>query len=174
MFPEIQIPTEVVAALQLAGTILGAYLLAIWFGLVVWTFQDIRRRTHSWAGQLVAVLIVFLFSLPGLLLYMLIRPGETMATRYERSLEEAAILNELEQQHACPSCKRGVQPDFIVCPYCQTKLKQPCSRCGQPLALRWKACPYCALPVGTLAPSPPEERLGVTSRPQGAEEPSRA
>jgi len=174
VFPEIQIPTEVVAALQLFGAILGVYLLAIWFGLVVWTFQDIRRRTRNWAGQLIALLTVFLFSLPGLLLYMLMRPAETLAAKYERSLEEAAILNELEQQHACPSCKRGVQPDFIVCPYCQAPLKQPCARCGQALALQWKACPYCTLPVGILAPSTTVEPLTGPSRAPAAEEGIRA
>jgi len=147
LLPDIQIPAEIVTAFQTVVTVLGAYFVAVWAGLVVWTFQDIRRRSASWAVQTLAVLLMLVFSLPGLLLYFLLRPSETLATQYERSLEEAAILHELEQQHHCPSCKRPIEQDFIVCPHCTARLKHACVGCGRALRLQWKACPFCAQPV---------------------------
>jgi hypothetical protein len=152
LFPEIQIPAEIVTAFQTVVTVLAVYFVAIWAGLVVWTFQDVRRRSSNWAGQTLAVLLVLVFSLPGLLLYFLLRPSETLAARYERSLEEAAILHELEQQRNCPSCKRPIEQDFVVCPHCTTRLKQACAGCGRALLLQWKACPYCAQPVAQFVP----------------------
>jgi len=46
----------------------------------------------------------------------------------------------------CPNCGKGVEDDFIICPYCQAKLKAKCARCGQLLEENWVACPYCGQP----------------------------
>ncbi len=43
----------------------------------------------------------------------------------------------------CPSCGKGVEEEFIICPYCQAKLKAKCAKCGQLLEENWVACPYC-------------------------------
>jgi RNA polymerase subunit RPABC4/transcription elongation factor Spt4 len=90
-----------------------------------------------------AVLVVLAFNFAGLLLYLIVRPRETLAEAYERSLEEEALLQELEDQRACPSCKRRVQEDFIMCPYCQFQLKEACAQCEKPLSHNWAICPYC-------------------------------
>ena len=53
------------------------------------------------------------------------------------------------------------EPEFVFCPWCQTRLKRLCSRCERPLMLRWKMCPYCgtaSLPTGR-APRPDEPVL---------------
>ena len=73
-------------------TFLGAYLLAFWLSLAIWTFQDIRSRSRDILAQLLATLLVLLFNLPGLLLYFVLRPKETLAEAYERSLAEEALL----------------------------------------------------------------------------------
>ncbi len=54
--------------LQLVAAFLGAYLLAVWISLVVWTFRDIRARTRDIFSQLLSVLLVVVFNVPGLLL----------------------------------------------------------------------------------------------------------
>lgn len=103
------------------------------------------------------MVLVVLFNLPGLLLYMLLRPQETLAERYERSLEEEAILHELDQRKlACPNCKRATQEDFLICPHCRIPLKRACPGCGRALNMAWRACPYCTAPVaGEEAPLQP-------------------
>jgi hypothetical protein len=68
----------------------------------------------------------------------------TLAEAYERTLEEEALLQELEDQKGCPTCHRRVLDDYIVCPSCTTQLKEPCPTCGKPLSYSWVACPYCA------------------------------
>ncbi|MBI2863003.1 MAG: zinc ribbon domain-containing protein [Chloroflexi bacterium] len=130
--------------LQLLVAFVGAYLVAFWFSLVVWTFRDIRARTRDLLLQFLAVLLVLLFSLPGLVLYFVLRPRETLSEAYERSLEEETLLQEIEEQQVCPGCKRRIEADFVVCPTCRTELRRQCNHCKRTLHLSWGVCPYCA------------------------------
>jgi hypothetical protein len=133
------------ATLKLIGAVLAAYAIILWVSAVVWTYRDVRTRTDDPLSQAVAVLLVGLFNLPGLLVYLVIRPHETLADTYERSLEAEAILHEIQlDSNACQACRRPVEPDFNVCPYCKTLLREPCRNCGQPVRTNWIACPYCA------------------------------
>ncbi|MER3486603.1 MAG: zinc ribbon domain-containing protein, partial [Chloroflexota bacterium] len=101
-------------ALQIAAAIFGAYMLALWLAMVFWTYHDIRSRTQDIYVQVFAVALVVVFNVLGLLLYLMLRPKETIAEAYERSLEEEAILQELEERPHCPSCHRRVEKDFII------------------------------------------------------------
>jgi hypothetical protein len=120
------------------------YYVALWAGMVWWTFRDSRERTRDPFMQALAVFLVLFFSFAGLVIYLITRPRLTLADAYARTLEEEALLQELEDLKACPNCRRRVTDDYIVCPTCQTQLKEPCSRCSRPLSYSWAACPYCA------------------------------
>lgn len=133
---------EATARLVATGAI--AYVILLWLSLVVWAYRDIRERTQDIFYQVIAILLVLLFSLAGLVVYLMVRPGETLAEAYQRSLEEEAILRDLGDLSACPTCRRSVQADFIICPACRTPLKEPCAKCSRPLSYSWEACPYCA------------------------------
>lgn len=145
------------ATLTLIGALFATYTIVLWVSAVVWTYRDIRIRTSDPLAQSVAVLLVGLFNLPGLIVYLVIRPQETMADAYERSLEAEAILHELQlDSNACQTCRRPVEEDFNVCPYCKTLLREPCRNCSRPIRTNWVACPYCATDRAPLrAPQPP-------------------
>jgi RNA polymerase subunit RPABC4/transcription elongation factor Spt4 len=128
--------------LQLAIAVLGAYLVALWFSLIVWTFRDIQSRSDDLLAVGLATLLVITFTLPGLLLYLILRPKETLAEAYERSLEEEYLLQDIEKE-TCPKCKQRVDQDFMMCPNCHSVLRQPCPSCARLLELSWRACPYC-------------------------------
>lgn len=130
-------------ALQLVIAFLGAYAFAFWFALVIWTYRDISSRTHDWLLRILATALVFVFNLPGLLLYVILRPRETLAEAYERSLEEETLLQEIEDYDHCSTCRHRIEPEFLICPNCHSKLKRPCQQCNRALQLPWKVCPYC-------------------------------
>ncbi len=144
-------PQNLILLLQAFVALLGAYFLIFWVALVLWTARDVRRRSRDVLVQILAVLLVLFFHLAGLLLYWVLRPAETLAESYERSLEEEALLQGLEERQACPNCKQQVQPDFILCPNCQTQIKRRCPACDHPLHLRWEVCPYCGQSVAPPA-----------------------
>jgi RNA polymerase subunit RPABC4/transcription elongation factor Spt4 len=124
-----------------------AFLTATWISAVLWTFRDIRSRTRDIFAQALATLLVFvffpLFPVPGLILYVILRPRETLSQIYERSLEEEVLLHGIEERLACPGCNRRIETDYVVCPSCHTRLKKPCPSCGRLLHLQWHICAYC-------------------------------
>jgi RNA polymerase subunit RPABC4/transcription elongation factor Spt4 len=112
---------------------------------VVWVYRDIRNRTTDQGSQLIAVILVAVFNVPGLVVYLVIRPQTTLADAYERSLEAEAILHELQlTANACQSCRRPIEDDFNVCPHCRVVLREPCRNCGKSVRTSWATCPYCA------------------------------
>lgn len=133
------------------------FLSAFWIATVFWTYRDIRQRTRDPILQTAAVLLVLVFTFPGHWIYLIVRPRQTLSELYERSLEEEALLQELEDQKACPACKRRVKDEYLVCPSCRTQLKESCRQCQKPLSYAWVACPFCGLekpPREGLAPRP--------------------
>ncbi|UCH89552.1 MAG: zinc ribbon domain-containing protein [Thermoplasmata archaeon] len=48
------------------------------------------------------------------------------------------------KQLKCPSCRKQVQNDWVVCPYCSEKLALKCAGCKAMVEISWKNCPYCA------------------------------
>jgi hypothetical protein len=59
-------------------------------------------------------------------------------------------IAQLDQR--CPVCRARVEPTFLVCPVCTTRLKQACANCGQPLDSLWQVCPHCATRVTPALP----------------------
>lgn len=133
----------VARAIQVLIALGGAYALALWFALIAWTFQDIQLRSRSVIAQIFSTLVVVLFFLPGVLIYMILRPRETLDESFQRSLEEEYLLQDLEELPLCPNCQHYVDAEFIFCPNCRTQLRQDCLNCGRMLDLRWDICPYC-------------------------------
>lgn len=124
-----------------------AYIVALWFALVAWTFRDIESRSRSVFTQVFSTLLVVLFFIPGLLLYLILRPKETLDQTFQRALEEEYLLQDLDDLPLCPGCHRSVDSEFVLCPHCQTRLREPCPSCSRLIDRRWSVCPYCAVPV---------------------------
>jgi RNA polymerase subunit RPABC4/transcription elongation factor Spt4 len=133
------------SALRLGALILLSYALVLWLSAVVWVYRDIRNRTTDQISQLIAVVLVAVFNVPGLVVYLVIRPQTSLADAYERSLEAEAILHELQlTANSCQGCRRPIDDDFNICPHCRIVLREPCRSCGRLVRTSWAACPYCA------------------------------
>jgi RNA polymerase subunit RPABC4/transcription elongation factor Spt4 len=146
------LPKGLDTIIQVVLALVGAYAAAFWFCLVVWTFRDIQKRSRDVLVQVLATTLVLLFNVPGLILYTILRPPETLAEAYARSLEEESLIQDIEERQACPDCKRRVLSDFVVCPTCRAQLKRPCTNCGRLLQLGWDLCPYCGVDAPAAVP----------------------
>lgn len=140
-------PTLMSSILLIATAFGGAFLAALWLALVIWTWRDIRSRARDPLAQALAVLVVAALNLPGVLVYLILRPPRALEEDYQRALEEEALLASIEDQALCPGCERRIREDWQVCPNCHTKLKKPCHRCGKLMELPWNICPYCGAPA---------------------------
>ncbi len=125
----------------------GAFLAALWIALVIWTYRDIRARGRDPLVHILSALLVAVLNLPGVLVYLILRPARTLEEEYQHTLEEEALLQALEDLPVCPGCERRVKDDWQVCPNCHTKLKKACHSCGKLMELPWNICPYCGTPV---------------------------
>ena len=133
----------IVSYLTVAAAIAGALLAALWLSLIIWTFRDMRMRTRDPFAQILATLVVAALPGVGLIIYLILRPPETLAEAYERALEEEALLQEIEERPSCPGCSRAATPGWILCPYCHTRLRKRCLDCDGLLELQWNLCPFC-------------------------------
>ena len=125
----------------------GAFLAALWVSLVVWTYRDIRGRARDPLVQILSALTVAVLNLPGVLIYLILRPPRTLEEEYQRTLEEEALLQALEDLPLCPGCERRVKDEWQVCPNCHTKLKKACHNCSRLMELSWNICPFCGTPA---------------------------
>ena len=128
----------------------GAFLAALWLSLIVWTLRDIRSRSPDRLVHVLAAVMVGILNLFGLVIYMILRPPQTLDEQYQATLEEEALLAEVEGHSRCPGCSAVIEPDWQVCAHCHTRLRKQCVHCHQLLELSWQICPYCAAPVKTL------------------------
>lgn len=125
------------------AAVLGALLAAIWLSLVIWTFRDMRLRSRDPFAQIFAALVVAALPVAGIVIYLILRPPETLAMVYERALEEEALLQEIEERAHCPGCSRAVEPRWLVCPHCHTRVRKRCPDCQELMELQWNLCPFC-------------------------------
>jgi len=136
------------SSLVLLAIALGAaFLAALWLSLIFWTYRDIRNRSRDRLARLLAVLVVAVLFVPGVLIYFVLRPQATQEEEYQRTLEEEALLQTIEENPVCPGCGRRIREDWMACPSCHTRLRKPCHQCGRLMELSWNLCPYCATPV---------------------------
>jgi len=168
----ITLPPNLNVYITAALFVLGAYMFAVYLGLVVWTFRDIRARSRDALAVILATLLVILFTLPGLLIYLLLRPHTTLAEEHERDLAEEAMLQDLEERRICPGCRRRIEPDYILCPDCHYQLRLRCPSCDRLLNPSWDICPYCGVYRDIQAPSEPGpvEPLVAVTQPAGLAE----
>jgi Double zinc ribbon len=165
--------------IKLAIALAASYWAILWLSAVVWTYRDTKERDSDSLSQTVAVVLVLVFNLPGLILYMILRPHETLAEAYIRNLETEAILREVDDQQLCYACQKHIRRDFAFCPHCRTRLLEPCATCGQPMSLSWAVCAYCGheRTVGASAsrrsaPPPPRTAPTPATPPAAAQPPA--
>ncbi|GAC1366441.1 MAG: zinc ribbon domain-containing protein [Herpetosiphon sp.] len=138
--------------LKAVGLVLGGYYVLLLLAAAIWTYRDIRSRTQDVIAQVLAVALVLVLQLPfGLPLYLLMRPKQTLADKYERALEEEYLRRDIEDDHVCPNCQRGIEPDFVVCPYCMIELRRRCINCSRTIDLTWSVCPFCGTIPGVVS-----------------------
>ena len=125
----------------------GAFFAALWLSLVIWTYRDIRRRARDPLARILAVLVVAVLFLPGIVIYLILRPPRTLEEEYQHTLEEEALLQSIEESMLCPGCSRRIKENWTVCPNCHTKLRKNCHKCGKLMELPWNLCPFCGAPA---------------------------
>jgi hypothetical protein len=130
--------------LDLAATLFLLMLVVLWLALIVYTYLDARRRISD-PFLVACATVASFFPFIGTAVYAIVRPPEYLEDAHERELEiKAAELRVRQLRDAtCPNCEYPVEKNFLRCPNCQRRLKDPCPTCAKPVDPRWGLCPYC-------------------------------
>jgi RNA polymerase subunit RPABC4/transcription elongation factor Spt4 len=132
---------------QFAMQALVVYFVILWLAAAYWAFRDMQQRSENPVLPYLAAALIVLFTpllfIFGIIVYRIIRPHEKIGEVYERNLAEEALLAEVEAIKTCPSCKRRVNDEWIICPTCRTQLSRVCANCGRLVGLDWALCAWC-------------------------------
>jgi RNA polymerase subunit RPABC4/transcription elongation factor Spt4 len=131
----------------LVGQLIVLYAVLLWLGTAYWAFRDMQARTENPIAPYFAAALIIFFTpvvfLAAVVLYLIVRPRETLAEVYERSLAEETLLAEVEKNRLCPTCRYRVGSDWLVCPNCRTRLHRVCPACNHLAEPEWGICAYC-------------------------------
>src|SRR4030065_630968 len=111
--------------LTIAGVV-AAFLAALWLSLMVWTYRDMRSRTRDPLLRLLAVLLVVVLFLPGIFVYLILRPPRTLEDEYHKTREEEALRQSIKEPPTGPGGGGRIKENGMVCPGCYPRLKKTC------------------------------------------------
>jgi len=150
-------PSALTGTVLVVTAFVAAFIAALWLSLIIWAYRDIRTRTRDPLARILSILVAAILFLPGVLIYLILRPTRTLDEEYQQSLEEEALLQSIEETPLCPGCGRRIQTDWMICPNCNTRLKKPCHQCKRLMELPWNLCPYC----GATEPGARRDKLSM-------------
>jgi hypothetical protein len=135
--------------LNLVATLFLLMLVVLWLALIVYTYLDARRRISD-PFLVACATVASFFPYIGTAVYAIVRPPEYLEDTHERELEIKAAELRVRQlrEQSCPNCEYPIEKNFLRCPNCQRRLKDPCPTCGKPVDPRWGLCPYCESNLG--------------------------
>ncbi len=155
-------------AVQFALRAAVLYLVLLWLGSAFWAFRDAGNRSRNLlapylAGALVVLATPLFFPL-ALVLYLIVRPGETLDEVWERRLTEEAAAETVSH---CAACGRRTDREWLACPTCGAALHHRCVACGRLMDLDWNLCAWCgsepARPVVELPARSPASQLASSA-----------
>jgi Double zinc ribbon len=136
------------SGLNLVVSLLVLMVVVVWLALIVYTYLDAKRRLSD-PFLVACATIGSFFPYIGTAVYAIVRPPEFLEDAHERELEIKAAELRVRQltEASCPNCEFPIEKNFLRCPKCQRRLKDPCGSCGKPVDPRWSLCPYCETPL---------------------------
>jgi hypothetical protein len=155
---------------NLAINLLILFLVVVYLALIAYTYLDARRRLED-PVLVGCATVASLFPFVGVIVYSILRPPEFLEDREERELELRAAELRLRQliEQSCPHCEYPIERNYLRCPNCERRLRNPCRKCRKPLDPRWGTCPYCETEVRrTRTERAERERETRRSGPRGS------
>ena len=165
-------------SIDLVIQLLVLFLIVTYVALIYWTYMDAKRRIED-PVLIACATAASVFPFIGTIVYTILRPPEFLEDREERELELRAAELRLRQliEQSCPHCEYPIERNYLRCPNCERRLRNPCRKCGEALDPKWGSCPYCEAEVRrtrTERSDRETRRSGRGSRTDRTPRPSRA
>jgi hypothetical protein len=123
--------------------VLGLFII-FWLFVLGWVWIDSGERTTNSITRALSIVIVLFLNIIGLIIYLIVRPKQTIQELYWVDLERRYLKYETAELGDCPSCGLSLQPGFNVCPACKYGIKTLCKGCQMWIDKTYAYCPFCA------------------------------
>jgi len=131
------------------GTILFVLLIVFWLVLIGWVWIDSGERTSNIKVRIMFLCLVLFLNIPGLIIYLIIRPSETIEQIYWADLERRYLKYETSELGDCSKCGNQLLPGYVFCANCGNEIKRECPNCGVLVSKGSKYCAYCGIQIGS-------------------------
>lgn len=125
------------------GFILGFVLVVFWLFIIGWVWVDSGERTSKKGLRVGYVLLAVILFIPGLVIYLVIRPSETIEEIYWADLERRYLKYETADLGDCPKCGSQLFPGYVHCTNCGYTIKSRCPQCNLLVNKDHKYCEFC-------------------------------
>lgn len=118
-------------------------LVVFWIVVLYWIWLDSGERTSNKLVRFSYVLLVAVLNIVGWIIYLIIRPSQTIEEIYWSDLERRYLKYETAELGDCIKCGRQLYPGYTFCPHCRQRIKIKCKSCKVNIDRKSKFCPHC-------------------------------
>jgi len=145
---------------QIVWILLAIAFVIFWIIVLDWVWLDAGERTSNKTARIIYLLLVVFFNIFGWIMYLILRPSQTIEQIYWADLERRYLKYETSELGDCVKCGTQLYPGYTFCPTCGLDIKIKCKSCNVYIEKNSEYCPYCGtkavnevLPQEDVAPS---------------------
>lgn len=127
------------------GKVVGYCLAGIlWLYIALMIYKDAEHRYREGAkSKYYWIVVAILLGPVGWLLYLALRPVVDLDESYLQRVEERYLSFESRGLGYCAKCGNAVDPDFLFCTSCGSKIRERCKKCEHIVEKVYAYCPAC-------------------------------
>lgn len=132
---------------QIVWKLVALVFLIFWVVVLDWVWMDSGERTTNKKARLIYVLLVLFLNVFGWIIYLIIRPSQTIEQIYWADLERRYLKYETAELGDCAKCGAQLYPGYTFCPKCGLEIKKKCRACGMYIEKESEYCAFCGQKV---------------------------
>jgi len=133
---------------QMVWILLAVAFVIFWIIVLDWVWLDAGERTSNKTARIIYLLLVVFFNVFGWIMYLILRPSQTIEQIYWGDLERRYLKYETSELGDCSKCGTQLYPGYTFCPTCGLDIKIRCKACNVYIEKNSEYCPYCGVRVG--------------------------
>ena len=130
---------------QIVWTVLAIAFVIFWIIVLDWVWLDAGERTSNKTARIIYLLLVVFFNIFGWIMYLILRPSQTIEQIYWADLERRYLKYETSELGDCVKCGTQLYPGYTYCPTCGLDIKVKCKSCDVYIEKNSEYCPYCGV-----------------------------
>lgn len=130
---------------QIVWTVLAIAFVIFWIIVLDWVWLDAGERTSNKTARIIYLLLVVFFNVFGWIMYLILRPSQTIEQIYWADLERRYLKYETSELDDCTKCGTQLYPGYTYCPECGLEIKVKCKSCDVYIEKNCEYCPYCGV-----------------------------